>query len=113
MRFRELDWGMWRSPMEGQSLAVFHGAKTGEARPWLGVISGAAKNERQSLEESRNRSKVASDQRGHGIGVSLDVYSKFRPGAQERGAMKNLEASASKTATLRSRRSQKAVGLMA
>ena len=35
--------------------------------------------------------KVASDQRGHGLGVSLEVYTSFGHGTEERGREK-LEA---------------------
>src|ERR1043166_8397880 len=62
------------SPLPGQSLAPLHVSKAGEGRAWVGNVSGAEEDKRQPFKKAGVDPKVASDQRGHGLGVSLEVY---------------------------------------
>ena len=50
-----------------------------------------AENERQSLKEAQGDPKVASDQRSHALGVSLEVYTSSDMD-QKRAAVRKLEA---------------------
>jgi hypothetical protein len=72
-------------------VAAVYTAKTGDARPRMGLISGVAKTNASLSKKAGVDPKVASDQRGHGIGVSLDVYTSSDL-EQKRAALSKLEA---------------------
>jgi hypothetical protein len=57
----------------------------------MGDLPGPTEDQRQSVEEGGVDPKVASDQRGHGIGVSLEVYTSSDL-EQKREAVNKLKA---------------------
>ena len=57
----------------------------------LGYVSGAGKTNASLSKKAGVDPKVASDQRGHGLGVSLEVYTSSDL-EQKRAALKALEA---------------------
>jgi hypothetical protein len=74
-----------------QRLAPQHEAQAGKDWDGMGDVPDFAEDKRKSFEEGGCRSKVAADQRGHGIGVSLEVYTSFDM-EQKKKAVKKLEA---------------------
>ena len=84
----------------GQPLATSDEAEAGEGRARVGDVPGLAKNQRQPSKKYDVDPKVASDQRGHGIGVSMEVYTSSDI-EQKRAAVNKLEA-----AVLRKRKQQ-------
>ena len=40
----------------------------------MGNVPGSSAHERESLAQAKIDDKMAADQRGHGLGVSLEVY---------------------------------------
>jgi len=87
--------------VSGQPLAATHGARAGEDRLGLGNVPGSAKDKCEPIKKYGVDPKVASDQRGHGIGVSMEVYTNSDI-ERKRAAVNKLEA-----AVLRKRKQQR------
>jgi hypothetical protein len=60
------------SPLSGQCMAAVHTAEAGETRPYR--FRCCERPTPVSRKKQVSTRRLASDQRGHGIGVSLDVY---------------------------------------
>jgi len=71
-------------------MATVYAAEAGETRVRLGDLSGAPKDERQLVKKAGVDPKVASDQRGHGLGLSLELSKLGHE--QKRAAVKKLES---------------------
>jgi len=79
---------LWRRSMK---------PKAHEDRPGLGDIPDPAQDQRQPVKEGGRRSEGRLGPEGHGIGVSLDVYTSSGHGAEERSGAETRSRCASKT----------------
>lgn len=62
-----------------------------EKQARMGDVPGATKNEREPIAESGCRTEGLADQRGHGLGVSMEVYT-ISDLQQKRSGVRKLEA---------------------
>ncbi len=80
------------SPFARQSLAAVHVPKLERDRAGLGNVPGSTQNQCQPRRQIRRRSRKSPRiRRGHGLDVSLDVYTSSDM-EQKRAAVKKLEA---------------------
>ena len=75
----------------GQSVAAAHAAEADGHRLGLGDVQVLRKTNASLSKKAGVDPKVASDQRGHGLGVSMEVYTSSDM-EQKRAALKKLEA---------------------